>query len=111
MRPSRALSPTSDTPVPADISTQERVLDRAAELFWKKGYAATTTREIAASLGIRQASLYHHVASKEDLLFQLCVTSLEQFLRDVQAALEKPGPPLDRMRVLIHVHLTTLLKR
>src|SRR5579863_3537248 len=110
MRPSRALSPTSDTPVPADISTQERVLDRAAELFWKKGYAATTTREIAASLGIRQASLYHHLASKENLLFQLGVTSLERLLQEVQSAVKESNSPEGQLGLLVHAHLNTLLK-
>src|SRR5579863_1270453 len=108
MRPSRALSPTSDTPVPADISTQERVLDKAAELFWTKGYAATTTREIAASLGIRQASLYHHVASKENLLCQLCATSLEQLLQAVQSAVNESKGAEGRIRVLVSTHLNTL---
>ncbi|MGD0136982.1 MAG: TetR/AcrR family transcriptional regulator [Bryobacteraceae bacterium] len=110
MRPSRALSPTSDTPVQGDISTQERVLDKAAELFWKKGYAATTTREIAASLGIRQASLYHHVASKENLLCQLCVTSLEQLLQEVQTAVSESDWPDGKIRLLVQAHLNTLLK-
>ena len=64
MRLSRALLPTSDTPVQAETSTQELVFDKAAGLFWRKGYAATSTREIAASMGIRQASLYHHVQAR-----------------------------------------------
>ena len=110
MRPSRALLPTSNTAVQADASTQERVLDRAAELFWRKGYAATTTREIAASLGIRQASLYHHVASKENLLCQLCVTSLEQLLKEVQSAVNESNCPEGRIRILVSAHLNTLLK-
>jgi TetR/AcrR family transcriptional regulator, cholesterol catabolism regulator len=106
----RALLPTSDSAVQADASTQERVLDRAAELFWKKGYAATTTREIAASLGIRQASLYHHVASKEDLLCQLCVTSLDQLLDEVQSAVDASTSPEGRIRILVSTHLKTLLR-
>jgi AcrR family transcriptional regulator len=110
MRPSRAFLPTPDTAVQAEASTQERVLERAAELFWKKGYAATTTREIAASLGIRQASLYHHFTSKENLLCQLCVTSLEQLLHEVQSAVNKSKHPEERIRVLVHAHLNTLLK-
>src|SRR5580704_18763075 len=110
MRPSRASTPTSDTPVAVDTSTQERVLDKAAELFWKKGYAATTTREIAASLGIRQASLYHHVASKENLLCQLCVTSLEQLLQEVQIAVSESDCPDGKIRLLVQAHLDTLLK-
>src|ERR1700684_4350040 len=110
MRLSRALLPTSDTDVQADVSTQERILDKAAELFWKKGYAATTTREIAASLGIRQASLYHHVASKENLLCQLCVTSLEGLLQEVKSAVNESNSPGERIRLLVHAHLNTLLK-
>jgi TetR/AcrR family transcriptional regulator, cholesterol catabolism regulator len=110
MRLSRALSPTSDTAVQADASTQERVLDRAAELFWTKGYAATTTREIAASLGISQASLYHHFASKENLLYQLCVTSLEQLLNAVQCAATESNCAEARIRILVSTHLNTLLK-
>jgi AcrR family transcriptional regulator len=110
MRLSRALLSTSDIAVQADASTQERVLDRAAELFSRKGYAATTTREIAASLGIRQASLYHHVASKENLLCQLCVTSLEQLLKEVQSAVNESDCPDGRVRILVSTHLNTLLK-
>jgi AcrR family transcriptional regulator len=110
MRLSRALLPTSEIGVQADASTQERVLERAAELFWTKGYAATTTREIAASLGIRQASLYHHVASKENLLCQLCVTSLEQLLKAVESAVNESTRPEARIQILVSTHLTTLLK-
>lgn len=110
MRQSRALLPASDTALQPDASTQERILDRAAELFWKKGYAATTTREIAASLGIRQASLYHHVASKENLLCKLCVKSLEQILREVQSAVNESSSPEGQIRLLVYAHLNTLLK-
>jgi AcrR family transcriptional regulator len=107
---SRALLPTSHAAVQRDASTQERILDRAAELFWRKGYAATTTREIAASLGIRQASLYHHVVSKEDLLCQLCATSLDQLLEEVQSAVDASTSPERRIRILFRTHLNTLLK-
>lgn len=79
-------------------------------MFWRKGYAATTTREIAASLGIRQASLYHHVASKENLLCTLCVTSLERLLQEVESAVNESNSPEGRIRLLVHAHLNTLLK-
>ena len=56
------------TAMPTAAPTVDRLLDTAAALFWKKGYAATTMREIAATVGIQQASLYHHMASQEHLL-------------------------------------------
>jgi hypothetical protein len=48
--------------------TTERLFHTAAGLFYHKGYAATTTREIATAVGIQQASLYHHMASDVTLL-------------------------------------------
>ena len=87
----------------------ERLFDTAAALFWKKGYAATSTREIAAALGIQQASLYHHIGSKEDLLYKLCVSSLEQLLTDVRSKIGEVEDPLGRIYVLMRAHLTTLL--
>ena len=96
--------------VVSDRSTIDRLFDTAAELFWRQGYGATTTREIAAALGIQQASLYHHIASKEDLLYRICVSSVEPFLETVPAAVEQAACPLDRIRLLIHAHLITLLK-
>ncbi|WP_297613313.1 TetR/AcrR family transcriptional regulator [Nocardia sp.] len=44
------------------------ILDAAAELFTNNGYGSTSTRGIADAVGIRQASLYHHFASKDDIL-------------------------------------------
>jgi TetR/AcrR family transcriptional regulator, cholesterol catabolism regulator len=90
--------------------TLPELLDTAATLFWEKGYAATTTREIAAALEIQQASLYYHVSSKEALLHQLCVASLQQFLADVPKALEDAKSPKDRVLLLIRAHIATLLK-
>lgn len=103
-------SSTVEPHLQAERSTPERVLDTAAALFWEKGFAATTTREIAAAVGIQQASLYYHVASKESLLYQLCVSSMEQLLADVQSAVDPHREPIERLRALIRAHLTALLK-
>jgi len=94
----------------SDIPTVDRLLDTAAELFWEKGFAATTTREIAAALRIQQASLYYHMASKEDLLYQIFGSSLHQFLADVPGAVHQAADPRERIRVLIRVHVVTLLR-
>jgi len=91
--------------------TSERLFDTAAALFCERGYAVTTTREIAAAVGIRQASLYYHVANKEDLLYQICVSSLEELLTEVQAALGAVSDPIGRIEVLARTHLRIILRR
>jgi AcrR family transcriptional regulator len=55
-------------------------LDAAAELFSSRGYAATSTRMIADSVGIRQASLYYHFGNKEELLEELLAATVRPSL-------------------------------
>jgi len=95
---------------PPERATTDRLFDTAADLFWRQGYGATTTREIAAGLGIQQAALYYHIASKEDLLYRICVSALEPFLEDVPATVARAECPLERIRLFIHAHLSTLLR-
>ena len=101
---------TSSSSSSSENPTIDRLFDTAAELFWRQGYAATTTREIAAAFGVQQASLYHHIANKEDLLYRICVSSLEPFVEQVPSEVAQVGRPSDRIRSLIHAHLTTLLR-
>lgn len=51
------------------LSTSERIVDAAAEVFTRKGFAATTTRDIAAAAEVNIATLHYHHQSKE-VLFQ-----------------------------------------
>ncbi len=44
------------------------VLDSTLELFWKRGYYATTTRDLEKALGLSQSSLYNEFGSKQALL-------------------------------------------
>ena len=53
------------------LLTQQKVLRAAVALFLEKGYAKTTTAEIAAAAGIRQSSFFHVFPSKEALLLEL----------------------------------------
>lgn len=62
------------------------MLRTSAELFFDRGYASTSIRDIAAALSIRSASLYHHIDSKEELLYDICMVSMQQLIDDVTAA-------------------------
>jgi AcrR family transcriptional regulator len=99
---------TADKPSELGVTAQ-RVRDEAARLFWQKGYAATSTRQLADAIGIQKASLYHHIGSKEELLYQLCVDSLERMEEGVRAALDTTDDPVERLNALVRTHLTFLL--
>src|SRR5262249_19828339 len=56
---------------PAFPGRREQIFQAAIDLFAAKGYHATSMQDIADALGIQRVSLYHHIESKEDLLFEI----------------------------------------
>src|SRR5207248_471099 len=48
---------------------EQEIIAAAAKVFKEKGYHAATTRDIAAEVGIQQATLYYYISSKEELLY------------------------------------------
>ena len=62
------------------MAPRAQILDAAAELFVRQGLAATTTRQIADRVGIRQASLYYHFAGKDEILLELLTQSVRPSL-------------------------------
>lgn len=49
---------------------EDVALDQALDLFWERGYRATTTRDLEATLQVRQSSLYNAFGSKQALLIR-----------------------------------------
>lgn len=94
---------------PSEKKPPKRVLAAAANLFAERGYAATTTRELADKVELERASLYHHIGSKEDLLYEICVSAVN----DAQLVIEQAkeiADPVDRLRSFIVGHTTMMLR-
>jgi AcrR family transcriptional regulator len=78
-------------------SPADEILFVAAGLFARHGFAATTTRAIAAAAGLRQPSLFHHFASKEAILEALLDRSLAATLAFAEREARAPGPAAVRL--------------
>ncbi|KAA9106040.1 TetR/AcrR family transcriptional regulator [Microbacterium rhizomatis] len=90
----------------ADLSSggggRERILRAASRLFLSQGYAATSTRDIALAAGIRQPSLYHHFATKADILHAVALATVEPSLRKAEElAADEKLQPFDRLMALV----------
>ncbi|HUR78785.1 MAG TPA: TetR/AcrR family transcriptional regulator [Acidimicrobiales bacterium] len=82
------------------------ILDAAMELFSRKGYAATSMRDIADAVGLQAGSLYAHIRSKEDLLVGIIEGVRETFLNNGESALaDKTDSVADRLRRFAAAHL------
>ena len=89
-------------------TAREEILDAAAELFTNLGYASTSTRRIADAVGVRQASLYHHFATKDDILDALLAGTVDDVLQLAADLLAEPGPAAPRLHALIVGDVTQL---
>jgi AcrR family transcriptional regulator len=56
---------------PISLSTRDRILDVALDLFTEQGFDGTSLRQIAEQLGVTKAALYYHFTSKDDILMAL----------------------------------------
>lgn len=78
------------------LSPRQELLAAAAELFTTRGYTATTTRAIAERAGMRQASMYHYVGGKEDLLAELLEGTVTPSLALAHALLADASRPAEQ---------------
>ena len=86
--------------------TRRREIDDvASELFHANGYAATSVRDIAKALDIQAASMYAHVASKEDVLWSIVDGAAATFERAADAAEGDASDPVDRLAALVEAHV------
>lgn len=82
-------------PKSAGRDTRELLLDAALELFARQGFAATTVRQIAAEVGVRDTAIYGHFAGKQaiyDALFAEAGPASFEFLSIDVDALVEAGP-------------------
>jgi AcrR family transcriptional regulator len=104
------VSPIASSAQFAVNETYARLLDTACTLFARKGYFATSIREIASAMGIQKASLYYYISSKEDLIYQISKTATEHVTSCVDSALAQVSGPEERLYAFITSHVAGLLQ-
>lgn len=77
--------------------TADRILQAAAELISLRGYSATSTREIAAAVGVEQPALYKHFSSKKDILAALVRLAVERPLELAAEPAAVPAPAVVKL--------------
>jgi AcrR family transcriptional regulator len=84
------------------------ISDAAIAAMSEHGYHGTSVRDIADRAGMSSAALYHHFASKQDLLFRITDRGIEALVRQTEdALLASPNDPASRLRAIVRVHVLT----
>ncbi|HSS73215.1 MAG TPA: TetR/AcrR family transcriptional regulator [Gaiellaceae bacterium] len=93
------------------MSTRRRELTReAARLFAQKGYHGTSIGDIAEAMGVQKGSLYAHIASKEDLLYETMREGADAFHAALDAIPEN-APAVDKIRLALRGHLRVVAEQ
>ncbi|MBW3505608.1 TetR/AcrR family transcriptional regulator [Pseudomonas sp. NKUCC02_KPG] len=78
---------------------------RALELFKERSFGQVSMRELAAHLGISPGAIYHHVESKEAMLFEWLMELYQALLSHVDLIKTRRLTPAQRVTKLIEGHL------
>ena len=94
--------------MPQGGDVRARILEVAAQLFMEQGFAATSVREIGERASVGQSSLYHHVQSKGQLLYQLHQSFSRDLIDRLNAVVAAHSSPTEQIRGLVRVVLSVV---
>jgi TetR/AcrR family transcriptional regulator, cholesterol catabolism regulator len=83
---------------------------QAARLFAQKGYHGTSIGDLAEALGVQKGSLYSHIASKEDLLFETLMEGAAAFHTSLDA-IPDDAAPVEKVRLALRGHLRVVAEQ
>ncbi len=86
--------------------TLEAIRKASVRLIFEHGYAAMSLRQLAAEVGIQSGSLYNHISTKQQLLFDLVQDHINALLRQLDLALEDKERPEEKLRAFVAFHVT-----
>jgi TetR/AcrR family transcriptional repressor of nem operon len=76
-------------------------LDKAMELFWRKGYEATSIEDLLTSMDINRGSLYETFGDKQQLFLAAMDRYCNGMIADRLKLLDQPGPAIETIKNFI----------
>ena len=90
-------------------SKKELILRKAAAMFREKGFAATSMRDLAESVGIEAASLYNHIRSKNEILEAICFDVANRFNTNIDIVEASNQNSINKVETLLRFHIQQMV--
>lgn len=84
---------------------KDEIVKTAAKLFKEKGYSAMTMRDLATAMGIKAASLYNHINSKQDILKAIIISLAEEFTQRMDLIKMSEHTTIEKLRLIVSLHV------
>ncbi|NJD59945.1 MAG: TetR family transcriptional regulator [Anaerolineales bacterium] len=88
--------------------TREGILEAAARIFSEKGFHATSMQDIAEAVNLQKASLYHHFASKQEILADILDEALDLINKNLEAVSSQALTPDEKLRQAMLSYFQTI---
>ncbi|WP_298309946.1 TetR/AcrR family transcriptional regulator [uncultured Aquimarina sp.] len=91
-------------------SRKQEIVNAAAILFKEKGYSAVTMRDLATAMGIKAASLYNHIQSKQEILSTIIIELAEEFTNGMNQIVNSDTSSIEKLENIISLHIDVTLR-
>ena len=88
---------------------KEVILEKAAQLFRKNGFNATSMRDLAENVGVEAASLYNHINSKAELLQEICFRIANKFTDHMDEVIASDQPAITKIEAILRFHIRQMI--
>jgi AcrR family transcriptional regulator len=85
------------------------ILQRAATMFRERGFAASSMRDLAETVGIEAASLYNHIRSKNEILESICFDVANIFNEKIQEVESGRQSNINKIESLLRFHIEQMV--
>lgn len=88
---------------------RDEIISTATKLFKEKGYNAVTMRHLATAMGMKAASLYNHINSKQEILKAIIISLAEEFTQGMETIKNSDQSTIEKLNLIValHVNITT----
>jgi len=91
-------------------SKKEFILKKAAQMFREKGFAATSMRDLAETVGIEAASLYNHIRSKNEMLESICFEVANRYTIFMDELESGNQGTIKKIETLLRFHIKQMIE-
>lgn len=85
------------------------ILQRAATMFRERGFAASSMRDLAETVGIEAASLYNHIRSKNEILESICFEVANLFNEKLQEVESNRQNTINKIESILRFHIEQMI--
>lgn len=90
-------------------SKKQVIIGKAAKMFREKGFAATSMRDLAESVGVEAASLYNHIQSKAEILQDICFRVANLLTAHLEKVESGKHNAIEKIKTILRMHIDQMV--